>query len=111
MSRWNEIKPPSGVSHCKAYLETYTNMTLFVGKEHGRWHLSIAHPKRYPTWDEIRDARYLFVPNDVFMMMHLPPKKEYVNVHPNCFQLHEACETCANKGLNMKATNEKAKIS
>jgi hypothetical protein len=51
------------------------------------WHLSIAHPDRYPTWDEIHDARYRLVPDAVTMAMFLPPRDEYVNVHPNCFHL------------------------
>lgn len=53
------------------------------------WHLSISHPSRYPTWDEIRDARYELLPNDCTMAMLLPPKEQYVNLHPNCFHLHE----------------------
>lgn len=57
-----------------------------------RWHLSISHPDRYPTWDEIRDARYTFTPPDVTMVMVLPPPSQYVNLHPNCFQLHEVPE-------------------
>lgn len=53
------------------------------------WHLSISHPTRYPTWDEICKARYELLPDDVTMAQILPPKSEYVNVHPNCFHLHE----------------------
>ena len=53
------------------------------------WHLSIAHPERYPSWDEIHDARYRLVPDSVTMGMLLPPRAEYVNVHPNCFHLWE----------------------
>jgi hypothetical protein len=55
----------------------------------GRWHLSISHPRRYPTWDEIRDARYALIPDGVTMAMLLPPRAQYVNVHPNCFHLHQ----------------------
>jgi hypothetical protein len=51
------------------------------------WHLSIAHPDRYPTWDEIADARYGLIPDDVTMAMLLPPRGEYVNEHPHCFHL------------------------
>jgi len=57
-----------------------------------RWHLSISTTTRYPTWDEIRDARYALLPDDITMAMLLPPKGEYVNVHPNCFHLHEVVE-------------------
>ena len=54
-----------------------------------RWHLSISHPTRYPKWDEIKEARYKFLPDEVTMAQILPPRGEYVNVHPNCFHLHE----------------------
>lgn len=53
------------------------------------WHISISHPERYPTWDEIAKARYELIPNDITMAMMLPPQEEYINIHNFCFQLHE----------------------
>jgi hypothetical protein len=61
------------------------------GRPADPWHLSIAHPTRYPTWDEIARARYTLLPGVPWMAMYLPPKSEYVNIHRNCFQLLE-CE-------------------
>jgi hypothetical protein len=60
--------------------------------ETGRYHLSISHPMRYPKWDEIASARYYLLPDSLTMMMYLPPREEYVNVHRNCFHLHESRE-------------------
>jgi len=56
-----------------------------------RWHLSISHLSRYPTWDEIKVARYALTPADVVMAMILPKTAEYVNVpaQDNVFHLHE----------------------
>lgn len=54
------------------------------------WHFSISHPSRNPTWEEQRDARYALVPDEVTMVSILPPKKDYVNLHPFCFHWHEA---------------------
>ncbi len=62
-----------------------------------KWHLSISHrtnthpPQagRYPTWDEISEARYRFVPDKATMAMLLPPRDKYVNVHETCFHLFE----------------------
>jgi hypothetical protein len=51
------------------------------------WHMSIAHERRYPTWDEIADVRYELVPDDVTMALLLPPSDEYVNAHEFCFHL------------------------
>ena len=56
------------------------------------WHLSIAHPRRYPTWDEIAAVRYALLPDEIWVAMYLPPRSEYVNVHRNCFQLYECPE-------------------
>lgn len=87
-----EIDSP--VPGCAAY-RSNNNLTLICGKEpcgpdrQLRWHLSIAHHKRYPTWDEIRDARYELIPDDVMVAMFLPPRTEYVNVHAYCFHLFE----------------------
>jgi hypothetical protein len=59
-----------------------------------QWHLSVSHESRYPTWDEIKTARYGIptLPADVTMAQILPPVKdahEWVNVHENCFHLYE----------------------
>lgn len=55
----------------------------------GGWHISISHPDRYPTWDEIYSARYQLMPMSIDVAMYLPPPNEYVNVHSNCFHLWE----------------------
>lgn len=59
--------------------------TLEDGK---RWsHFSISRRDRYPGWDEmvaaIRACPFLDPERDVVMV--IPPAKEYVNYHPNCF--------------------------
>jgi hypothetical protein len=56
-----------------------------------RWHLSISHLTRYPTWDEIKVARYALTPADITMVMILPKTDAYVNVpqQDNVFHLHE----------------------
>lgn len=67
-------------------------LTIIVSIDAGFWHLSISHPRRYPTFDEIKDARYKYIPNNVQMAMMYPPKEQYVNVHNNCFHLWEIKE-------------------
>lgn len=62
---------------------------LILSRDDGDWHASISHPTRYPTWDEIAEARYQLCPDDVTMAIILPPSDEYVNLHPNCFHLHQ----------------------
>lgn len=62
---------------------------ILVSREFGKWHLSISHPAYYPDWDTIRDARYALLPDNLTMAMLLPPTGQYVNIHNNCFHLHE----------------------
>lgn len=73
------------------------HLSVLVGPEPEGFHLSISHrtneqppkPGRYPTWDEIVEARYEFCPPQMTMAMLLPPKEEYVNVHATTFHLWE----------------------
>ncbi len=53
------------------------------------YHISVSHQKRYPTWDEIAHARYSLIPDDVTMVMVLPPSEDYVNLNEHTFQLHQ----------------------
>lgn len=72
-------------------------LSVFVSREPDGWHLSISHsfrsqPGRYPTWDEIVEARYRFLPNDITVAQLLPPLEEYTNVHATTFHLWEVVE-------------------
>ena len=73
------------------------NCTTFVAQEpddNGKllWHLSMSYPFRSPTWDELRDARYLFIPDEVTMAQVLPPKAMYLNVMPYCHHLWQIAD-------------------
>lgn len=77
---------------CKAYEKDDLRIIVtrdVLSTHELRWHMSISCVRRYPVWDEIRDARYALLPDNVTMAMLLPPKSQYVNLHPNCFHLHE----------------------
>lgn len=69
--------------------KTLGECAIIYAKEADRWHLSISHPTRLPTYDEVKQARYDFLPDDVYMAMIFPPKSEFVNVHPFCLHLWE----------------------
>ena len=56
-----------------------------VEREQIGWHFSISCESRNPTWEEQRDTRYNLISDDVCMVSVLPPRSEYVNVHPFCF--------------------------
>lgn len=57
-------------------------------EEDGReWiHFSIAHKTRMPTWNELRDAKEIFL-GDRYAYIVFPPKKYYVNLHPHALHL------------------------
>jgi len=72
------------------------HLTVLAGPEREGFHLSISHrtddllPGRYPTWDEILEARNFFTPPAMAFVMHLPTKEDYVNLHDTTFHLWEA---------------------
>lgn len=62
---------------------------ILVTKDFGKWHLSISREDRSPSYDEIKEARYALLPDDITMAQIFPPKKEFVNFHPYCHHLFE----------------------
>lgn len=52
-------------------------------------HISISAPGRYPTWDEIASIKERVFP-ELPMVMALPPRAEYVNIHTTCLHIWEA---------------------
>lgn len=101
MNPWKEIKTPGPLLVLAPTMRTFQAdtrdggyLSVFSGREPDGWHMSISHkfgdrPGRYPTWDEIKDARYRFCPADVTMAQLLPPMSEYVNLHETTFHLWE----------------------
>ena len=83
-SEWVQISEAPRIGLPEMLAETAWrkgDLTAIVSLDGGKWHLSIAHPTRYPTWDEIKEVRYRFLPDELYMAIILPPKREYVNVH------------------------------
>jgi hypothetical protein len=60
------------------------------------WHMSISCNSREPTWNEIKRAWYDLIPDakNKHGAMFFPPESEYVNIHKNCFHIHEVKENC-----------------
>lgn len=65
------------------------------------WHISVSCPKRLPTYDEIKSARYSLAPAGVTMAMIFPPPEEFVNLHPNCLHLYEIPGDGMAEGLSL----------
>ena len=67
--------------------ESSSGRVAFAGIEGGRWHVSVSHPRRVPSWDDMRTARELMTPDHVTMAFILPPRAQYVNVAERCLHL------------------------
>lgn len=103
MSGWKRTKVPQLLLDQAPRMQAWQkevhdgHLTVFAGPESEGFHMSISHrlsdetriPGRYPTWDEIYDARYRFCPLNMTMAMLLPPQDEYVNIHNTTFHLWE----------------------
>jgi hypothetical protein len=61
-----------------------------------RWHLTISHPDRHPTWDEIKTAKYRLTGPDMPMAMLLPPIEFYINfkAQDHVMQIWEVVDEC-----------------
>jgi hypothetical protein len=53
-----------------------------------RWlHVSFAHQKRMPNYEEITSVKARFIGKDKYAMMVFPPEDKYVNLHQYCLHL------------------------
>lgn len=66
----------------------YKGMTLIIAIEEGKWHLSVS--AKFPLgYQQLKDIRYRFLPNDIQIAQIFPPREEFVNVHECCWHLWE----------------------
>ena len=92
-ANWKQFNHPLFDDHYKWY--HWGEVKACVSRDAGFWHLSISHPRRYPTWDEIYTAWYDLVPGaeNITGAIILPRKAEYVNIHQNCFHVYQLSDT------------------
>lgn len=70
---------------------------IIITIDDGLWHLSISTPSASPSYNEIKQARYKFLPNDIYIAQIFPPKEEFINIHPYCHHLWQIINTPQNK--------------
>ena len=58
-------------------------------RQHGRrWlHISVSHRERCPTWEEMCDAKDIFIGADRVAVQVHPRAAEHVSLHPYCLHL------------------------
>lgn len=62
---------------------------IIISIDNGEWHLSISTPTASPSYNEIKAARYKYIPDNVTMAQLFPPSEEFINIHPYCHHLWE----------------------
>lgn len=55
-------------------------------------HVSVSYAYHDPTWNDLKQLRSAFFPDNVDVIQVLPRAGEYVNVHQHCFHLYQAPE-------------------
>lgn len=66
--------------------------SVIASNEMGWEHVSIAHPKKCPTWEQMCAVKELFWDDSDCVIQYHPAKKDYVNLHPNCLHLWRPIE-------------------
>ncbi|MGD0621465.1 MAG: hypothetical protein ABSA82_03230 [Thermacetogeniaceae bacterium] len=69
---WLRIETPELPPGAETYAKG-ERKAIVSKDDQGHWHLSIFCKNRYPTIDEIRDARFTFCPKDITMAIILLP--------------------------------------
>ena len=70
--------------------ESYTLKVIATDGEgiFPKWeHVSVSLPNRTPNWKEMCFIKDLFWGEDEVVLQFHPPKKDYINNHPNCLHL------------------------
>lgn len=67
-----------------------TQLVTHLSTDDGKLHMSVSHPDRYPTWDEIITIWRWLAGTEVEGVIVLPRGQDYVNFHNNCFHVWES---------------------
>jgi hypothetical protein len=85
-----------GSEDAELWVSGLLRLSVITSRDGGSLHLSIAHPERYPTWDEIVTAWRWYAGPDVEGVMVVPRESEHVNLHSNCFHVWQSA--CGREG-------------
>lgn len=55
-------------------------------------HVSLAHQKRMPNYEEIKMVKEMFIGRDRYAVMVFPPADKFVNIHKTCLHLWHCLE-------------------
>jgi hypothetical protein len=89
---------PAGWKRLDAFAYRYRDglaviVTQGLERDGKTWvHLSVSHRVRLPTWEELKAVREVFLGTDSVALQVLPPRSEWVNVHPNVMHLFKCLD-------------------
>lgn len=90
---WSPLRPPEGVRlpGQVVFFGYYGHCSVIVCDEVHDYgpvrHASIAHPYRYPTWEEIVAVRDRWFGPDTECVMVIPRRTDYVKAYPHAFHV------------------------
>ena len=84
---WTKIHNPNGPPDSDTFRRE--NLLAIRSRDMGRWHLSVSHRERIPTWGELGDARDALLPADTWMMVPHPPRAFWMNANRRVLHLWE----------------------
>lgn len=76
---------PSGVAFQGEHQRGLSIIATVEGQE---LHVSVAHPDRLPTWEDLKIVKAMFWHTEADVIQFLPPESEYVNVHEYCLHMY-----------------------
>lgn len=57
-------------------------LRIIISIDDGAWHLSVSCANCLPTYNEMKQVRYQFLPDNIYAAEIFPPRDEFVNLHP-----------------------------
>ncbi len=76
---WARITNDQGPSESETFRHLTRPLMAIRSVDHGRWHLSVSHRDRVPTWEELGIARDALLPEDAWLALPWPPRRYWIN--------------------------------
>lgn len=86
---WREVeRGEDGARYYNTARSLAVIVSIAVEQDRRRWlHMSCSHIERIPTWEELRDAKDVFIGRDRVALQVLPRQRDYVNIDPRVLHL------------------------
>lgn len=62
-------------------------LSVIASNGRGWDHVSVSHPYRTPTWQEMCEIKRLFFKEEETVIQYHPARSNYINIHDHCLHL------------------------